>query len=135
MPQGFALTNASSVEVIAAYGSPQTKVLAVAETPGWQVLGAFYLPRSCTARLDALMHVSDASLTCRVRLYDVTDGVATAAARVVPGLAVTQATKPTRVLGPRVDLEGGHTYQVQCEVVGDSGDDMFGVIPTVTITG
>ena len=98
MPQGFALTQASTVEIIAAYGSPQTMVEAVEETPGWQVLGAFLLPKSTTARIDALMVVSDDSLTCRVRLYDATPGLMTPAERVVTGYATTSETRMRRRL-------------------------------------
>lgn len=135
MPQGFALTNASSIEVVAAYAAPQTTVPAVAATPGWQVLGAFYLPKSCSARLDALMVVSDDSLTCRVRLYDVTaDTSLSAAARVIAGGVSTSSTTITRQLGGVVALKAGHTYQIQAEVIGDSGDTYFGVVPTATIT-
>lgn len=135
MPQGFALTTASSIEVIAAYSAPQTVIPAVAASPGWQALGSFYLPKSCSARLDALMMVSDASLTCRVRLYDVTvDATLTAAARVIPGGVQTQSTTPVRQLGGVVSLKGGHTYQIQAEVVGDSGESFFGTVPTATIT-
>src|SRR5690606_34476949 len=107
MPQGFALTKAASLEVIAAYASPQTIIEAVAETPGWQVLGAFYLPKSTQARLDALMMVSDESLVCRVRLYDATPGAIVAADRVVPGFATTQSKTMLRRLGPVVTLTGG----------------------------
>src|SRR5574338_1357752 len=134
MPQGFALTNASSIEVIAAYAAPQTTVMAVAATPGWQVLGAFYLPKSCSARIDALMMVSDASLTCRVRLYDATPGAMTPSARVVSGSVSTQSTTMVRQLGPTVSLTGGRLYQLQCEVTGGSGVDFFGVVPTATIS-
>lgn len=133
MPQGFALTSASSLEVIAAYAAPQTKIPAVATTPGWRVLGAFYLPKACDARIDALMMVSDASLTCRVRLYDVTAGVE-ASARVIAGSVATQSTTTTRVLGGVVSLSAGHIYQIQAEVTGNVGSAYFGVVPTATIT-
>lgn len=131
MPQGFALTKAASLEVIAAYASPQAIIDAVEETPGWQVLGAFYLPKSTQARLDALMMVSDDALVCRVRLYDATPGTIAAATRVVPGFATTQSKTMLRRLGPVVTLTGGHLYQIQCEVTGGEG---FGVVPTATIT-
>lgn len=135
MPQGFALTTASSIEVVAAYAAPQTVVPAVAATPGWQVLGAFYLPKSCSARLDALAMVSHASLTCRVRLYDVTDDASlTATARVIAGGVSTSSTAPVRQLGGVVSLRAGHTYQIQAEVTGNAGDTYFGVVPTATIT-
>lgn len=133
MPEGFALTAASTVEVIAAYSTPQTTVLAVAATPGWQVLGAFYMPKSAQARIDALMMVSDASLTCRVRLYDATPG-AVSGSRIVPGYASTQSLTTIRRFGPLVSLVGGKTYQLQCEVTGDEGDGFFGVVPMATIS-
>lgn len=134
MPQGFALTQAASLEIVAAYAAPQTMVPAVAATPGWQVLGAFFLPKSTTARIDALMMVSDPSLTCRVRLYDATPGEMNPSARVVPGFASSQSTTAIRRLGPVVPLTGGRLYQLQCEVTGDAGNDYFGVVPTATIT-
>lgn len=132
MPSGFALTSASSVEVLAAYSAPRTTVLAVESTPGWQVVGAFYLPKTTTARVDALIMVSDPSLTCRVRLYDSTVGAI--ASRVVPGYASTSSIDLARKLGPVVTLTGGHLYQLQCEVTGDEGDGLFGVVHTATIT-
>lgn len=134
MPQGFALTQAASLEIIAAYGSPQVMIPAVDATPGWQVLGAFFLPKSTRARLDALMMVSDPSLTCRVRLYDASPGAIAAAARVIPGLATSQSLTMQRRLGPLVSLVGSKLYQIQAEVIGDSGDTYFGVVPTATIT-
>jgi len=135
MPQGFALTSASSVEIVAAYAAPLTTIQAVASTPGWIVLGAFYLPKSCDARLDAMMVVSDSSLTCRVRLYDVTvDSSLGAAARVIPGGVSTSSETIVRQLGGVVALKAGHIYQIQAEVTGNSGDAYFGVVPTATIT-
>lgn len=134
MPQGFALEGASSVEVIAAYAAPQTLVPAVSATPGWRVLGAFFLPKTVVARIDTLMMVSDDSLTCRVRLYDATPGAIAAASRVVPGTASTQSTTTVHAYGPRVTLTGGHTYELQCEVTGDEGNEFFGVVPTATIS-
>lgn len=137
MPQGFALTTTSSIEVIAAYSAPQTVIPAVEETPGWQALGAFYLPKSTKARLDALMMVSDGSLTCRVRLYDVTEDESLEAPdRVLAGAVSSSSTTPVRELGGVVQLRAGHTYQIQAEVVGAEvpGDESFGVVPTATIT-
>lgn len=134
MPQGFALTEATTLEIIAAYAAPQTMVPAVAETPGWQVLGAFLLPKSVKARLDALVMVSDDSLTCRVRLYDATQRAMLPADRIIPGLVTTQSTTMQRRLGPLVQLTGGRLYQIQCEVTGDTGDAYFAVVPTATIT-
>jgi len=135
MPQGFALTTASSVEVIAAYSAPHTVIMAVATEPGWQSLGAFYMPKTSTARLDALMMVSDASLVCRVRLYDVTaDPSLLSADRIIAGDVSTSSTIPVRQLGGVVTLRAGHTYQVQAEVIGTVGGFYFGVVPTATIT-
>lgn len=135
MPQGFALTNASTTEVIAAYSAPQTVIPAVPSTPGWQAIGAFYLPKSCAARLDALLMVSDTSLTCRVRLFDVTpDASIEASDRVIAGGVSSSSTAPVRQLGGVVSLIGGHTYQIQAEVIGDEGDEFFGVVTTATIT-
>lgn len=135
MPQGFALTSASSVEIVAAYAAPQSVVPAVEESPGWQVLGAFYLPRSCNARLDALMMVSDASLTCRCRLFDATeDSSLSADDRVIPGDVSTSSITPVRQLGGVVALRAGHTYQIQAEATGDVGDEFFATVITATIS-
>ncbi len=135
MPAGFALTTATSIEIVTAYASSQTTVRAVEETPGWLALGAFFLPKSCSARLDVQMMVSDASLTCRVRLYDVTEDLALSAEdRVIPGAVASSSTTLVRKLGGRVSLKAGHTYQVQAEVTGDAGDEFFGAVPTVTIS-
>lgn len=131
--QGFALTTASSLEIISAYAATNTVIRAVAATPGWTVVGAFYLPKSASARIDALMMVSDASLTCRVRLYDATAGAIAAASRVVPGYVTTQSLTAVRQLGPVVSLTGGHLYQFQAEVTGDAGDEFFGMVPTATL--
>jgi hypothetical protein len=129
MPQGFALESASSAEVIAAYSTAQTPVPAVAESPGWHVLGEFHLPKSTAARLDAIALVSAEGLTCRARLFDRT------AAAVVSG-AVVSITSLTsvRALSGVVQLIGNHRYQVQAECTGDTGDDQFAVVHTATIT-
>ena len=80
------------------------------------------------------MMVSDPSLTCRVRLYDATPGPMDPSTRVVLGFASTQSTTAIRRLGPVVSLVGGHLYELQCEVIGGTGDGLFGVVPTATIT-
>jgi hypothetical protein len=130
MPTGFALEEASSIEVIAAYSAPHTVVPAVASSPGWHVLGEFYLPKSVAkARLDALFMVSSDSLTCRVRLFDMT-----AKAEVSGSRAQSQTTSPKRILSGVVALTGGRNFQIQAECTGGSGAGLFATVETATIT-
>lgn len=129
MPQGAALTTVDSASVVSAYSSPLTQVPAVEATPGWQVLGAFYLPLPTTARLDALMVVSASGLTVRARLFDLD------ANAVVSG-STTQSTSttPERTLSGIVALTGQHNYQIQAECVGDVGFDKFAVVLSATVS-
>ncbi len=128
MPSGFAVEKAATVEVVAAWVAPETVVSAVAAAPGWSLLGEYYLPKSCTARLDVVGLVSSAGLTLTTRLWDTTDKAA------VNGSVAITATAPTRALGTAVQLLGDRTYQVHVQCVGAAGDDKFGVICAATIS-
>lgn len=128
MPQGFAVESATSVEIVAAWTTPATVVSAVAASPGWRVIGEYYLPKSCAARLDVVHLVSAVGLTSRVRLWDTHDGSA------VPGAVETGAVVPTRSLGGMAQLTGGRTYQIQAECTGASGETKFSRILTATIS-
>src|SRR5690606_25730797 len=68
---GFAVEKVTSLEVVAAWVAPKRVVPAVASSPGWYVMGEYYLPKSTMAQLDVVGCVSDASLTLRARLWDV----------------------------------------------------------------
>lgn len=130
MPESFALTEAASTQIVTAYAAPSTTIPAVAATPGWHVVGQFFLPLSCEGKLDVQACVSDASLVGRVRLYDVTAG------EVVSGSLVSYAgiLVVTRKLSGAVELTGQHNYQIQAECTGDSGDDFFMVIQTASLS-
>lgn len=128
MPQGFALTNSQTGEVFA-YSSGRSVIDAVAATPGWVVIGAFFLPFSVSARLDIIGFVSDVALTLRARLFDMT------AAAAVPGaVAETTELQDARALSGIVALEGNRIYQIQIECTGDEGDGMFGVLENGTLS-
>lgn len=130
MPSAFALTDAESPQIVIAYAAPATTVPAVDETPGWHVVGQFFLPTSCEARLDVQGCVSDAALIGNARLYDAT------ANEVVSGSLVSYAGTlvVTRKLSGVVELTGQHNYQIQAECTGDSGDDFFMTIQTATVS-
>lgn len=125
---GFAVEQATSLEIIAAWVAPKRTVPAVESTPGWYVVGEYFLPKSTTARLDVIASVSHESLTCRVRLWEVESRTP------VPGTVIVQSTVGVRALGPGVSLVGGRRYQVQAECIGNTGDDRFGVVEAATIT-
>lgn len=128
MPQGFAVESATSVEIVAAWTTPATVVSAVAASPGWRVIGEYYLPKSCAARLDVVHLVSAVGLTSRVRLWDTLDGA-------VPGSVETGAVVPTRSLGGMVQLTGGRTYQIQAECTGAApAYDKFSAVLAATIS-
>lgn len=125
----FGLEKASSVEVVAAYSAPQTVVPAVSATPGWHVIGTFFLPKTVTARLDALIQVSKADLVVRVRLFDLHT--------LSPVSGFTSSTGsllPVRALSPVAELTGNRRYQIQAECIGTPADDAFGVVSTASIT-
>lgn len=128
MPQGFAVEDAQTVEIIAAWSSQKTFIYGVAASPGWQLLGQYFLPKSCAARLDVVHLVSASGLTSRVRLWDVDARAA------VGGSVSSVALSPERSLGGRVQLVGGRSYQVQAECTGGVGADKFGVSLSATIS-
>lgn len=129
MPQGHALENADTIEVVAAFSAAQRLILAVADAPGWYVLGAFYLPKSCDAMLELQGCVTDGALTLQARLFDI------AAAQPVTGMLISSnPTVPTRMRSGLVTLTGAKTYQIQAQCFGAAGDDKFAVISDATIS-
>jgi hypothetical protein len=126
MPQGFAVENATSVEVVAAWVVP-TRTFRSSDS--WVVLGEYYLPKSCQARLDVVACVSEVGLVCEVRLWD------TSANAPLDGEVTVNALAPTRKLGATVGLIGGRSYQVQARVYGMPEHDWrFGAVLSATIT-
>lgn len=129
---GLALTPDQAVEIISMYSSSAFSILAVASAPGWNVVGTFPIDVSCRARLDAIACVSDDTLTLSARLYCVTPG----SVGEVPGTRVTlNSMIDARVLSTAADLVGGRLYQVQAQVVGDEGDDFFGIVRRAAPSG
>jgi hypothetical protein len=131
MPSGFALEEATTTEVIAAYSAPAATFQAVSATPGWYVAGEFYLPQSCDARLDVIMSVSDSGLTARARLFDLSS---TPPAAVSGASVSTTSETPSRSLSGVVSLTGAHRYQIQVECTGGTGNEDFAAFQTGTIT-
>ena len=138
MLQGNALETASSVEVIAAYSAPQTVVPAFntldpTNNTGWYVCGSFYLPRSCTARLDAIVFVTNNLLTCRLRLFDMQLLAELSGSRFSCAPLI-----PTRVLSGIVAMPGARMYQIQadCYLVSGSAPlaTEFAVVAGATIS-
>ena len=126
----FGLEQATTTEVVAAYSAPQTMIPAVAATPGWYVVGSFFLPLTVTARLDAILQVSAAGVTANVRLFDMTDLAP------VTGAAVSStSTAQERKLSPVFSLTGNRRYQIQAEALhGTPALDKFAVVSTASIT-
>ncbi len=126
--EGYALTKAPSFDVVSAYASSRAQVPGVATTPGWRVIGTFFLPLDGDARLDVLGFVSSGGLTAKVRLFDLTS------LQPVAGEVTFSGTTPARTLGARVSLSGQRNYQIQAECVGATGDDKFATIETVSLS-
>jgi hypothetical protein len=129
MPNGHALEPADTVEVVAAYSAPKKQIPAVATTPGWRVVGSFFLPRTVKARLDMIASVSASGLTCRARLLDLATN-----APVSGSTATTTSQTPARALSGIVSLTGNRSYQIQVECTGATGDDKFADFETATIS-
>lgn len=128
MPRGMAVESAAAAEVVAAWVVPPKNVEAVSATPGWEVLGQYYLPKTVSAKIEATMGVSAPGLTGRVRLWCVEDAVA------VSGYIETMSEDMQRFLGPTVQLQGLKQYQFQAECIGSTGEDKFLVVSSATIT-
>ncbi len=126
MPQTIAVTESPMVEIISAFAVANQLIEAVAEEPGWYVLGAFFMPLTSQARLEAIGLVSEAGITMRARLFDLTE-IAPVSGTVV----VIEETVDTRKRSGSVELHGGRIYQMQCEVIGDEG---FGVLRNLMLS-
>ena len=88
----------------------------VLATPGWTVIGAF-VHTGATSRLQAMVLVSQAALTARVRLYGPIGG---APAEVAGSLLSSVSTDEELVQSANLGsvLVRGQTYQVQVECTG-----------------
>jgi hypothetical protein len=126
--QGLKLTQGPEVEILSAYAASHQEIAAVAATPGWYVIGVFYMIATSAVRLEIVGSVTHDSLTMKARLFDV------GAAEVVSGCAV-ELTGPVtnRRLSAPFSLPGAKLYQIQVEVTGSSGADRFGVLSTASL--
>lgn len=106
-------------------------VQAVAATPGWEAVAAFYFAAAPPATLlEAIMLVSQALLTGSVRIYD------TVAAAVVAGSTLsTSSTSDVRLVTG--DLSGvllpGRVYQLQVECTGGVTLNDFAVLRSASL--
>jgi hypothetical protein len=125
MPTSIGLSAGTTVEIISAYTATNQQLPAVPAEPGWYVVGTFYLPISARARLEIIGSVSDAGLTLRGRIFDMTDG-----AEISGSHAETSSVLDDRETSGFVDLTGGRVYQIQAEVIGPSG---FGCVKSATL--
>lgn len=129
MPLGVGATTSPQVEVLSAYAATNQTVAAVAATPGWNVIGAFFMPGTALVRLDLFGSVSDAALSMRARLFDLST------AQPVSGSTVTiTSLTDVRKLSAQFSLTGNRTYQIQLEVTGGSGGAFFGSAKSASIT-
>lgn len=129
MPQGHALEEADTTQVVAAFNAAHRHILAVSSEPGWYVLGTFFLPQSCQATLEIQGCVSDPSLTLKARLFDMST------AQGVSGCLVSgNPLTVTRMRSGLVNLTGARSYQVQAECLGGVDDGLFAVISDATIS-
>ena len=108
-------------------------IAGVAVSPGWNVLTEFDLdaPLPSSAVLDAIALVSNAALSCVVRLYDVTGG-----APIVGSSLTTVSLTGQRLTS--VDLIGllvaGRRYQIQAECTGGAAPADFAVVRYAVLT-
>src|SRR3954454_14329922 len=121
----LALTKAETIEILSLYSSAQQSIIAVATEPGWNVIGAFPMPTTAEIRLDLVGSVSDDSLLMTCRMYCVTPGFI---GEVAGSRAQLSSTIDAEVFSSQFTLAGGRLYQVQCQVVGNAGDDYFGLV-------
>lgn len=122
------LTSDSTIEIISAYTATNQTIAAVASAPGWHVVGLFFLPVNATCRLEALGGVSDDSLVMTVRLFDLT-----AVAAVSGSEATIDKIADERETSGVITLAGGRNYQIQAQVLGGAGADLYGSLKGATL--
>jgi len=130
--RGYELLTTPELEVLAAYCSPQYEVPAVTVSPGWHVVGGFYLHATATLRLELIGLVSQSGLTMRARLFDLATNLPVAS--IAPSISGSVSTTEQRVVSAQAELTGGRTYQIQVEVTGGNAADEFGVVRSVAPT-
>jgi hypothetical protein len=126
--KGIGIKSTATIEVLSAYSAPQLQIDSVAATPGWTVVGDFYMELTETIRLELIGCVSGPGLTMRTRLFDMV-----ALTPVAGTEASITETTDVRRLSPMFELPGGRLYQIQVEVTGDAGDS-FGVVRAASPT-
>ncbi len=117
--QTLALTTEGQVEIISAYAAAQKTIDAVVSTPGWEAVGAFFMPVSSPAKLEVIGLVSGAGLVLRARLYDVTADAAVSGSVA----SIAGALVDTRAVSGEIDLTGGRVYRMEVEVTGAADGD------------
>jgi hypothetical protein len=127
MPQGFALTGATSAEIVAAF-TVGPRVLVADPSAIWESLGEFFLPLGCVAAVDLVHIESAAGVTLHARLWDVTAGAGVATFSIA-------SLANIRSVGPSATLLGGRTYQMHAKAVGAVAVGNFASIFAGTITG
>jgi hypothetical protein len=126
---GLGLTQIPEFEVLATYSAPEQVIPAVEATPGWYVVGAFRMPASAEVKAEVYGSVSDDSLAMRGRLFNITPG----SVGPVSGSTVTiTSTTDVRALSGLFTLPAGD-YQMQIEVTGDEGEELFGSLKNMTV--
>lgn len=125
--EGLKLSFDELVEVISTYTATEQAIQAVTASPGWYVVGAFKMRASLNVFLSGVVSVSDASLTLRARLFDLTDKVP------VPIQLATQSIIDAYASSGSAELVGQHIYQMQIEVVGNAGEQYFGSMKSLTL--
>lgn len=130
--QGFALTQEQIIEILSVYATAERTIDAVAATPGWTVIGAFPMPATAALHLDAIGSVSDAALTLRIRLFDITPG---SIGPVSGSEASTTSKTDVQFTGGSITLTGGHRYQFQAEVTGGASSSLYGAVRRATLAG
>lgn len=125
--EGLKLGPDELIEVLSTYTATEQAIPAVGGTPGWYVVGAFRMRASFEIILQGVLCVSHASLTIRARLFDVT------AREPVAIQLATQSTVDEYVQSGATVLVGLHVYQMQVEVTGNSGEDYFGSMKSLSL--
>jgi hypothetical protein len=125
MAESLALSLEQTIDILSLYSSAAQSILAVATEPGWNVIGAFPMPTSADIRLDVIGSVSDPSLTLTARVYCVTAGYA---GEVGGSRVLIASTIDVQAFSNKFRLTGRRLYQVQVQVVGNAGDNYFGLV-------
>ena len=129
--QGYLLETPTELEVVSAYGVLKSAVPSRNASPGWFVIGGFFLSKGVIGvQHEVIGMVNHADLEMHVRLFNVND------LEVVSGSEVTivSTTALVRALSGSFNLTGIRTYQVQAEAIGAQDYAKFGHVHTGGIT-